>query len=167
MSFDIFFRPCRFGGATVQKTNPFTGKIESVLVNEPLDTAELEAVRKVLKRANANGPDEFGCYVVDLDGGSAEVFGDDLEAGCMVKLWGMTSALSRFLYDLLKAGNWVMLPAMEDIVAITTSPGSIKGIPDDFPKVVVCNSHDELALLLTKGVRTWEKYRDQIVAGGG
>jgi hypothetical protein len=148
--------------------NPFTGKAKVVLVNEPLDTAELEAVRKVLERANANGPDEFGCYVVKLDGGgSAEVIGDDLQTGCMVKLWGMTSALSQFLYDLLKAGNWVMLPVMEDTVAITTSPGSISGIPDDFPKVVVCNSHDDLALLLTKGVRAWENYRDQIVGGGG
>lgn len=128
-----------------QITNPFTGKVQSGPVSEPLNAAEVDAVKKVLKQANAHTPDEFGCYVVELgDGGNAEIDGNDLETGCMVRLWGMTPALSRFLYDLLKAGNWFMLPAMEDNVAITTAPASIKGIPDDFPRVVVCNSSEEL-----------------------
>ena len=56
MSFDIFFQPCRFRGTTVQKTNTFTGKVQSVLANEPLTAAELEAVQNVLKQANAHGP---------------------------------------------------------------------------------------------------------------
>jgi hypothetical protein len=58
-----------------------------------------------------------------------------------------------------------MLPAMEDNVAITTSPESMKGIPDDFPAVVVCNSVEELAVLLADGVGAWEKYRDHVVGG--
>lgn len=164
MSFDIFFQPCRFTGTQVVKTNPFTGESQSFSSNEPLNDAELKAVRQVLKQANAHGPDEHACYVVQLgDGGGAEIFGDQLATGCMAALRGMTPDLIQFLFDLLKAGNWVMLPAMEDAVAITTSPESMKGIPSDFPRVVVCNSAEELGTLLTNGVHAWEKYRDQVV----
>jgi hypothetical protein len=56
-----------------------------------------------------------GCCTVDFnDGGAAEVFADRLKSGCMVALRGMTPEVSQFLFELLKAGNWVMLPAMED-----------------------------------------------------
>jgi hypothetical protein len=168
MSFDIFFQPCRFTGSPVVKKNPFTGDPRSVLPNEPLSATELKAVQHVLKRANAHGPDEHGCYVVQLDdGGGAEVFGSELATGCMVALGGMTVDLLQFLFDLLKAGNWVMLPAMEDAVAIMTSPGCLKGTPDDFPRVVVCKSAAELGVLLSNGVQAWEKYRDQVVGGEG
>src|SRR5262249_48761313 len=122
MSFDIFFQTARFGGKPVVKRNPFTGVSVSVIPQEPLRAAEVKAVRQVLKRVGARGPDEHGCYVVELeDGGAAEVFGDGMESGCMVALRGITPDLTRFLFDLLKAGNWVMLPAMEPAVAVTTS----------------------------------------------
>jgi hypothetical protein len=166
MSFDIFFQPCRFTGTAEIKKNPFTGEALSVPLNEPLSDVELQAVQQVLKRANAQGPDDQGCYVVQLeDGGEAEVFGSDLANSCMVALQGMTDDLLRFLFDLLKAGNWVMLPAMEDPVAITTSPGILRGIPDDFPRVVTCNSAAELGVLLSSGVHAWEEYRDQVKKG--
>jgi len=166
VSFDIFFQPCRFTGSSVEQKNPFTGEVRSVLANEPLNSAELEAVRKVLWQAKAGGPDEQGCYVVQLgDGGGAEVFGDDLATGCMVALRGMTPDLSRFLYNLLKAGNWVMLPAMEDAMAITAAPGAMRGIPDDFPRVVACNSAEELAALLAGGIGAWEKTVIRFVGG--
>ena len=164
MSFDIFFQPCRFTGTQVVKTNPFTGESQSFPSNEPLNDAELKAVRQVLKQANADGSDEDACYVVQLgDGGGAEIFGDQLETGCMAALHGMTPDLIQFLFDLLRAGNWVMLPVMEDSVAITTSPESMKGISSDFPRIVVCNSAEELGTLLGNGVQAWEKYRDQVI----
>jgi hypothetical protein len=167
MSFDIFFQPCRYGGTTVEKKNPFTGQVQSSLVDEPLNAAESTAVRNVLSQAGVHGPDEYGCYRVDLeDGGNAEVFASNLEWGCSVAARSMTPSLCQFLYRLLKAGNWVMLPVMEEAMAITTSPGSLKRIPDDFPKVVVCNSIEELTVLLADGFGAWEKYRDQLVDGG-
>jgi hypothetical protein len=130
MSLDIFFQPCRFTGRPIVKQNPFTGETQSVLGNEPLSAAELKAVQQVLMRAKADGPDEYGCYVVQVDDGAgAEVFGSELATGCMVALREMTADLLQFLFDLLKAGNWVMLPAMEDAVAITTAPECLKGIP--------------------------------------
>src|SRR5262249_55668300 len=153
-SFDIFFQTSRFSAKPVVKKNPFTGEAQSVCPQEPLTAAEVKAVRQLLKRVAAQGPDEHGCYVVQFDdGGGAEVYADKLKDGCMVAIGGMTPALAGFLFDLLKAGNWVMLPAMEDNVAITTSPGSMKDVPDDFGKIVACNSAAEVGVLLTKGVR--------------
>ena len=82
----------------------------------------------------------------------------------MVALRGITPGLLQFLIDLLKAGNWSMVPAMEDIVAIVPSLESVKkNVPDDFPKIVVCNSADELGILLSGGFRAWKKYRDHVV----
>jgi hypothetical protein len=164
MSFDILFKPCRFTGKPAVKKNPFTGEDQTVVPDEPLSPAELRAVRQVLKRPAGHGPDVFGCHVVRLaDGSQAEVFASDLATGCMVVLRGLTAGLLRFLFDLLKAGNWVMIPVMAEAVAITTSPGSMKGVPEDFPRVVVCNSTEELGTLLAGGFRDWKKYRDQVV----
>lgn len=158
MSFDIFFQPCRF-----------TGDAQAVLSNEPLSPAELKAVQQVLERADAHGPDQHGCYVVQLDdGGGAEVFSSSgLASGCMVALGGITADLLQFLFELLDAGNWVMIPAMADTAAITTAPGSLKGVPGDFPRVVVCSSAQDLGILLADGVQAWEKYRAQVVADAG
>jgi hypothetical protein len=164
MSFDIVFQPCRFSDELIEKVNPFTGEIQSVACDTPLNADELEAVQKVLREVTARGPDEHGCHVIEFsDGGGAEVFASDLESDCMVSLRGLTPGLSKFLYDLLKAGNWVMIPAMEDAVAITTSPSSLRRIPDDFLRIVVCNSVEELSQLLSGGVRAWEKYRDHVI----
>jgi hypothetical protein len=168
MSFDIFFQPGRFGGKPVKQKNPFTGEEQSVVPNEPLTLAELKAVRAVLKKAGAKEPDDFGCYVVKVaDGGEAEVFGEKLAEGCMVALRGLTPGLVTFLMDLLKAGNWVMLPAMEGNPAITASPDHLKGIPKDFPEVITCTSADSLGVLLSGGFGAWKNYRDQVVRGAG
>ncbi len=124
------------------------GEASSVLLNEPLSAAELQAVRNTVLKVTANGPDQHGCY-----GGTAEVFGSDLASGCMVAMRGMTADMVRFLFALLVAGKWIMLPAMADSVAITNSPGNVAGIPEDFPKIVACESAEELGVILTNGVR--------------
>lgn len=169
MSFDILFQPCRYTYKPVETKNPFKGKAHTVFPrSEPLTPEEVSAVEHVLKRANARGPDQHGCYVIDFpDGGDAEVYADDLSNSCMVSVRGVTSDPLRFLTDLLKAGNWIMMPAMEDGTAIAYSPACLKGIPQGFAEIVVCNSSEELGLLLSKGVRAWEKYRDQIVSDHG
>jgi len=135
-----------------------------VTPTEPLSSAEMDAVRHVLQAAKAQGPDEFGNYDIQGDGGgSADVNCGDLSSGCSVTMHKFTNGVSQFLFDLLKAATWVMLPAVEDSVAITTSAEDLKQIPDDFPRVVACNSADELGILLADGVQAWEKYRRQII----
>jgi hypothetical protein len=140
MSFDIFFQPCRFAPAT-EEQDPGTGQARKILPNEPLTAIELAAVQKVLAELNASGADQFGCYRLEFeDGGSAEVFGQNLERGCMVALRGLTKDILRFLFDFLRAGNWVMIPAMRETRAIATSLSSFKHVPEGFPPAVVCQS---------------------------
>ena len=166
MSFDIFFQPCRFGSQPIRKTNPFTGETQSVLPNEPLSPAELAAVRRVLDTAAVQQADDAGhCVVRAGDGGEAEVFCGNLAGGCMVALRGITPGLLQLLLDLLKAGNWSMVPAMEDAVAIVPSPQAVQSVPDDFPPTVVCDSAEDLGRLLSEGFTAWKKYRDQVVGG--
>ena len=134
MSFDLFYMPSRFGTEPVERKNPFTGEVQTSLPVVPLSAEDVRAVHGVLAGAGARGPDEFGCFVVELgDGGGAEVFASDLETGCMVALRGLTPDLLRFLYDLLGAAEWVLLPAMEGNPAIVTSPGLASGIRRQLP----------------------------------
>jgi hypothetical protein len=125
---------------------------------------EYAAVQQVLKNANASNLDEFGAIIVKFaDGGYAEIQADDLRLSCMISVSGMTTSLVSFLFQFLKAGNWVMLPVMEDSIAITATPELMTGTPADFPQVITCKSADELEMLLSKGLKAWEKYRDQVV----
>lgn len=164
MSLSIVFRPCRFTGTTVVKKNPFTGIEQNVATNEPLNVAELQAVDQLLKQVTTDGPDDFGFYIIEWDGGGvAEVDCGDLANGCTVTLRGVTSELFQFLFDLLKSAEWVMIPAKEDLVAITTSPERLKGIPKDFPKIVECHSAEELGVLLSDGIQAWGKHRRQVI----
>lgn len=167
MGLDAVFLPCRFTGIPVVKTNPFTGAEQTVVPHEPLNATELHAVRHVLTKAEAEGPDENGDYVIQSgDSGVAEVAADDLENGCMVTLRGMTSEIEQFLFDLLGAAEWVMHPAMDDFISITTSPNGVKDLPNYLPRPVYCKTPKELGVLFSNGVRAWEKYRDQIASEG-
>jgi hypothetical protein len=167
MSFDLFYQPCRSGTESVERKNPFTGQIQTSLPVEPLSAEDVRAIQAVSAGVSARGPDEFGCFVVELgDGGGAEVFASDLETGCMVALRELTPDLLRFLYDLLAAANWVLLPAMEGNPAIVKSPGLACGFAENFPEVV-CSSPDELEEILSSGFDAWRSYRDRVVGEGG
>jgi hypothetical protein len=114
----------------------------------------------------ARGPDEFGCYVVEFgDGGGAEVFASDLGDGCMAAVRGLTPDLLGFLFDLLGAADWVMMPAMEGNPAIVSAPGLASAFADSFPEVV-CGSPEELGAILSGGYEAWKRYRDQVVGEG-
>lgn len=142
MSFDLFYQPVRFG---------------------PLDPSETQAVRNVLAR-QGRGPDEHACWVVSMaDGGSAEVFGSELHDGCMVAIGGLTTDLLAFLYELLDAADWVVLPTSEEPLAIAARPTAEQSKPEGFPDVVVCGSPEELGELLRGGVDTWRRYRNNVL----
>ena len=152
VSFDIFFQPCRFAATAARAEDPDRTPIEGP-DNEPLTPVEEEAVRSLLTRACRGGPDGHGCWLVEVgDGGSAEVFGQDLGKSCMFAVRGMTPDLVRLMFDILVAGNWVMLPAHEGSGAIAASMDAVRVVPEGFPDVVVCESADALGALLTGGV---------------
>jgi hypothetical protein len=154
MSFDLSYQPCRLGTESVERQNPFTGEVQASLPVEHLSAEDTRAVHEVLERGGARGPDESGCFVVELgDGGGAEVFASHLETGCTVALRGLTPDLLRLLFDLLRAADWVLLPAMDGNPAIVASPGLASGFAS-FPEVV-CGSPEELGAILSGGFEAW------------
>jgi hypothetical protein len=166
MSFDIFYTQRRQATEPGEVKNPFTGAPMTVQVPVGLSDDEVGALRAVLAQANAPDLDEFGCYVVEVaDGGGADVYGDDLEKGCMVAVRELTPDIAQFLLDFLNAADWVMRPAMEGNPVITTSHVPVEGPADDSPRVV-CTSAKELMVVLSEGVEAWQKYRDRVVAKG-
>jgi hypothetical protein len=164
MSFDLSFQSRRTSSELVERKNPLTGKMILVHPPIPLTAGELKAVKKLFKTSRAKKPDEFGCHVVEFeDGGHAEIFASRLATGgCMAAVRGLTPDLLRFLFEMLRAADWVMLPAMEGNPAITSSAVSIEWLSADVPRVG-CSSPEDLGLVLTRGVEAWRQYRDKVV----
>jgi hypothetical protein len=73
---------------------------------------------------------------------------------------GLSPKLTQFLFDLLQAGNWVLL-GTADNPTVATSPDRLANLPPELSPGKVCHSADELATFLTRGFTSWEKYRDQ------
>jgi hypothetical protein len=163
MGFDIFYQPCRFGKEPIEQKNPFTGEVRMIRPVEPLITDNVRAVRVILQNAPGGGSDEAENYAANFDdGGEVFVLAKALEQGCMVSIHlGLTPDVLRFLFDLLKAADWIMLPVMEGIPAITTIAGRGAAFSDSFPEVV-CESPEELGSVLSGGFDSFERYRDQI-----
>jgi hypothetical protein len=111
VSFDIHYHTCNLGTQTAKRKNPFTGKVQTVPVDDGLTDAERAAVPKLLKSAGTAKPDEFGCYAVEFkDGGSADVFASELAGsercdGLMVSLHGLTPGVVGLVWELCRAGG--------------------------------------------------------------
>jgi len=161
MSFDIHFQPYRFDGTTEKRINPFTKQAIDIPRNEPLSAGEISAVRAVLERAGVTGSDDEGRMVSLADGGSAEIYAENLGAGCMfaIRGSGITPLLAQLLFDVMVAGNWVIMESGEDDVVVAPAMDCLKGSPKNFGRVVVASSAGEVAALLSGGFEAWKKYR--------
>jgi hypothetical protein len=134
--------------------------------------ADRELVLNVLRTHRYDGPDGFGFYVVKFpDGSDVEFSAKGLEdntgfTDCAFHIRGMGQHLVRFIFEIAKAGDMVILPAMDPFVPILSRPAQIDAVPaglaENDPKPVFCESADELQSLLSEGYGAWKKYRDQI-----
>jgi len=164
MSFDIHFFPCRFCSEPVERIDQETGKSRSVLPNEPLTDDELAAVRQLLENYRENESQDPDFYAIRCaDGGTADVYASDLKMRCMIALRGYTRGIGDFLMELLKAGNWVMVP--NGPPAVAASKAAFKSVPANFLPTVVCESSDELGRIINQRFPAWRDYRDHIVEG--
>jgi hypothetical protein len=138
------------------------------------DSAEVgrRAVLQVLKGATYRGPDQFGFYVVSLpEGGDVEFSASGLESqdsfnGCAFHVRGFSDSLAKFIFDIARAGDMVIIPAMEGNPLILLSEAQRPHVHPDALKSlrpVVVNSAQELAALLGGGFGAWSRYRDQVL----
>ena len=169
MSFDLFYMPrkaasgrSRSSGRTLSR-----GEVQAGRPILPLSAEDVQAVHRVLAGAGARGPDDFGCYVIEVgDGGGAEVFASDLETGGMVALRGLTPHLLRFFFDLLGPAEWVLLPAMEGNPAVVTSPGLASGIRRPTSRRSSAAPPRSWGRSSPAASRRGRRFRDQVVGDG-
>lgn len=150
MSFDIFLR--RFVGG------------------EPAE-AHRDQVRAVLQANHHSGPDRYGFYVVNFpDGVDVELSAKGLDGsesfkGCAFHVRGMSSHLAEFILKVAKAGDMILLPAMEDAIPILSSPHQLSQLPPDLVqggrRPILCDLPKALERILAGGYAAWERHRNQ------
>ena len=127
----------------------------------------------VLRTREFTGPDDCGFYIVkSSDGVDVELSAKGLDGaarftGCAFHIHSMSPHLVRFILEIAKAGDMVVLPLMEDLVPILSSPEQKQQLPSHFvqdgPEPVFCELTAELESLLSPGYAGWQKYRNQML----
>ena len=129
-------------------------------------------VRDVLKAATCRGPDEFGFYVVAFpDGVDVEFSARGLESeesftGCAFHIRGIGDDLIKFMFDVARAGDMVIIPAMEDTPLVLLSEAQEAGVPADVReslRPILVRSPGELGAVLSGGFEGWSAYRDKVL----
>jgi len=138
------------------------------------ESAEVDRRRvlEVLKAATYQGPDDFGFYVVTFaDDVVVEFSARGLESdkpfpGCAFHIHGIGDDLTKFMFDIARAGDMVLIPVMEENLLILASEEQKRHVPGDVTEslkpVVVC-SPGELRAVLTGGFDGWTTYRNQLL----
>jgi hypothetical protein len=133
---------------------------------------ERQSVRDVLKSAAYRGPDDFGFYVVEFpDGLEVEFSAKGLESresftGCAFHVRGFGDGLMKFMFDIARAGDMVIIPAMEGNPLVLVSEQQKQDVPADLQESfqsIVVGSAAELGAVLSGGFDGWSTYRDQVL----
>ena len=130
-----------------------------------------EPVLAVLKTAKYTTP--HNCYVVEFpDGTDVEFSASELEGsgdftGCAFFIHGNSPHLTKFIFEIARAGDMVIFATMEPFVPILSRSEQRQQLPAELaendPEPVVCCSPEELDSLLSGGYESWQKYRDQVL----
>lgn len=129
-------------------------------------------VREVLKAATYRGPDEFGFYVVAFpDGVDVEFSARGLDSaesftGCAFHIRGTGDDPIKFMFDVARAGDMVIIPAMEDTPLVLLSEAQEAGVPADVReslRSILLRSPGELGAVLSGGFEGWSAYRDRVL----
>jgi hypothetical protein len=145
--------------------------LERFEAGEPAEV-DRRSVRQVLSTASCRGPDEFGFYVVGFsDGVEVEFSAKGLESqdpftGCALHIRGFGDDLIRFIFHLARAGDMVVMPAMEGNPLVLVSEGQGRNVPPDLRECsgsIVVRSAAELGAVLSGGFEGWSAYRDRVL----
>ena len=116
MSFDVFLQRFEYGASAAVRR---------------------EAVREVLGRASCHGPDEFGFYLITFPEGVEVEFSarglesDETFTGCAFHIGRFGDGLMKFILDVARAGDMVIVPAMEGNPLILVSKDQQFQVPPE------------------------------------
>jgi hypothetical protein len=126
----------------------------------------------VLRAATSRGPDEFGFYLVAFpDGVEVEFSAKGLESqepftGCGFHMRGFGDSLMQFMFDVARAGDMVIIPAMDGNPLVLVSDAQARNLPADlrenFRSMAACSA-GELGAVLRGGFEGWSAYRDHVL----
>jgi hypothetical protein len=164
MSFDIFCQPSRYQKTTTPAKED--SALPDHIVSDPLRADEVRAVLDVLtKHGLRNSESNPGSYNIEFDdSGVGDLFAENLEMGCMIAVRKYSPKMANFLFELLCAANWHMLPVNVGYMAIATSAAYLTDLPDDYPEVHICKTAEEIGMLLSDGYLAGKSYRDDILS---
>ncbi len=151
MSFDVFLQRFENGDAS--------------------DTAR-EPVLAVLHNSRYTGPDEFGFYIVsfpddtEVEFSASELESDEPFGGCAFHLRGLSEDVTKFMLEIARAGDMVMMAAMEGNPLIFIHEAQKQNVPpgllSDMNPLLV-GTPAELLDVLTGGFDSWAAYRDRVL----
>jgi hypothetical protein len=93
------------------------------------------SVRRILDATSYRGPDDFGFYVITFpDGGSVEFSASGLESQetfthCAFHIHGLGEGLVRFIFDIARASDMVIMPAIAENPLILLSEDQRAHVP--------------------------------------
>jgi hypothetical protein len=84
--------------------------------------------------------------------------------GCSFAIRRMSKSGIKFMFDVAKAGNMVMFPAMQGNPCIIVDRVQQLHLPHDLNfEIVACMSAEELEQLLSGGYQLWRNYLEGII----
>jgi len=150
MSFDVFLQRFKCG--------------EQAEVERASVLAELRAV-------NHTEFDEFGFSIItfhdgiDVEFSAGGLVSNESFTGCAFHIRGFGGPLVKFMFDVARAGDMVVIPVMEGSpVGLVTDAQQCELPPEmrgDF-KSARLQSAQELGVLLQGGFEAWSAYRDAV-----
>jgi hypothetical protein len=150
MSFDVYLQ--RFEGG------------------EPAE-ADRASVLAALRTVKHTDFDEFGFSIVTFeDGVEVEFSAGGLDSNesfthCAFHIRDLSDKLVKFVFDIAKAGDMVVIPIMEDATVGLVGDAQQNQLPQEMRgdfKVARLQSAQELGLLLKGGFETWVGYRADV-----
>ena len=85
--------------------------------------------------------------------------------GCAFHIRAFSDDLMKFILDVARAGDMVIIPAMEGNPLLLVSEVQKKGVPADVReslRPIVVESSGELGAVLLGGFEGWLSYRDRV-----
>ncbi len=127
--------------------------------------APRQAVLELLARTGHTGPDESGFNQLAFgDGGRAELnphclAGLEGSPACAFHLRGLNPDLVRFIYEVARAADMVILPTVEDFHPILVDASQELSLQQGLREYgpVLCGSARELEQMLAGGQAAWER----------
>ena len=150
MSLDLHVRPC-LGVRTSKRgaIHPFTGQPKTIADPIPLQRARVQAVRAVVERSDARGPDPEGVYSLVPPAGGVEIWAGDVAKGVPVHGASRPDDGGAGAACVRRDGRRRLADPRPRLVAVAPNVACARRVLAEAGEVVIVESAKELAVVLS------------------